>query len=295
MPKYSKEEKLEFMKMTLDDKIKRTKQLIMEWYAQFDGKVYVSFSGGKDSTVLLHIARNTLGCSDIVGVFDDTGLEYPEIREFVKKQKNIIWIKPKKTFYQVIKEYGWPIISKEQSLYIRDAKQSKSEKLRKLRIEGRSGRFKISKKWLYLIDAPFKISNECCNVMKKSVAKKFEKESKLKPMIATMAEESNLRMEMYMRGDCNEYSAKRPISKPMSFWTEKDVLDYIQRYNLEIASVYGEIKDGKLTGVSRTGCMFCMYGLHLQGNNNKFEQMKVTHPKLYDYIMNKLGGSEVLK
>lgn len=295
MPKYSKEEKLEFMKMTLDDKIKRTKQLIMEWYAQFDGKVYVSFSGGKDSTVLLHIARNTLGCSDIVGVFDDTGLEYPEIRDFVRKQENIIWIKPKKTFYQVIKEYGWPIISKEQSLYIRDAKQSKSEKLRKLRIEGRNGRFKISKKWLYLIDAPFKISNECCNVMKKSVAKKFEKESKLKPMIATMAEESNLRMEMYMRGDCNEYSAKRPISKPMSFWTEKDVLDYIQRYNLEIASVYGEIKDGKLTGVSRTGCMFCMYGLHLQGNNNKFEQMKVTHPKLHDYIMNKLGGSEVLK
>lgn len=295
MPKYSKEEKLEFMKMTLDDKIKRTKQLIMEWYAQFDGKVYVSFSGGKDSTVLLHIARNTLGCSDIVGVFDDTGLEYPEIRDFVRKQENIIWIKPKKTFYQVIKEYGWPIISKEQSLYIRDAKQSKSEKLRKLRIEGRNGRFKISKKWLYLIDAPFKISNECCNVMKKSVAKKFEKESKLKPMIATMAEESNLRMEMYMRGDCNEYSAKRPISKPMSFWTEKDVLDYIQRYNLEIASVYGEIKDGKLTGVSRTGCMFCMYGLHLQGNNNKFEQMKVTHPKLYDYIMNKLGGSDVLK
>lgn len=293
--KYTPEEKREFMKMTLDDKIKRTKQLIMEWYAQFDGKVYVSFSGGKDSTVLLHIARHTLGCSDMVGVFDDTGLEYPEIREFVRKQENIIWIKPKKTFYQVIREYGWPIISKEQSQYLREARETKSEKLRKLRIEGRNGSFKISKKWLYLIDAPFKISNRCCDIMKKSVMKKFEKDTGMKPIIATMADESILRMELYMRGDCNEYKKKRPVSKPMSFWTEKDVLDYIQRYNLEIASVYGEIRDGKLTGVSRTGCMFCMYGLHLQGQNNKFELMRETHPKLYDYIMNKLGGSEVLK
>ena len=40
--------------------------------------------------------------------------------------------------------------------------------------------------------------------------------------------------------------------------------------------------------------MFCMYGLHLEGHPNRFERMKETHPKQYDYIMNKLGGAKVM-
>ena len=53
-------------------------------------------------------------------------------------------------------------------------------------------------------------------------------------------------------------------------------------------------KDGGLrcTGRDRTGCMFCMYGAHL---DNRFEKMKCTHPGLYDYIMNRLGGRAVLE
>lgn len=301
--KYSREEKTAFMNMALDDKIKRTKQLIMEWHAQFEGKVYVSFSGGKDSTVLLHIARHTLGCSDIIGVFDDTGLEYPEIRDFVKKQENIIWIKPKKSFYQVIKEYGWPVISKEQSRYISDIKNPNvSEKIKQIRLNGgyNGHSFKIAKKWLPLINADFKISNRCCDIMKKGPLHKFGKESGMKGMIATMAEESQLRLEQYMRGDCNAYNAKYPVSKPMSFWTEQDVLQYIKRERLEIASIYGDIIEDekgqlKTTGAHRTGCMFCMYGLHLESQPNRFERMKETHPKLYDYIMNKLGGKHVME
>lgn len=83
------------------------------------------------------------------------------------------------------------------------------------------------------------------------------------------------------------------------FWTEQDVLEYIVRFNIPIAPVYGEIvrgEDGKLrtTGLNRTGCMFCMYGLHLEGHPNRFEKMKETHPKQYDYIMNKLGGAHVI-
>lgn len=298
--KYTKEEKAAFMKMSLDDKIKRTKQLIMEWYAQFDGKVYVSFSGGKDSTVLLHIARNTLGCSDIVGVFDDTGLEYPEIRDFVKQQENIIWIKPKKTFYQVVRDEGWPIISKEYSRYIYDLRNPNTcEKIRNIRLNGtEKGHFKLPLKWRPLINSDFKISNRCCDIMKKGPLHKFDKETGMKPMIATMAEESSLRLVQYMKGDCNQYSVKNPVSKPMSFWSEQDVLQYIKRYNLQIASVYGDVveEDGKLctTGVHRTGCMFCMYGVHLEKSPNRFDQMKETHPQLYDYIMRKLNGEHVL-
>lgn len=294
------DDKLAFMSMTLDDKIKRTKQLIMEWYAQFDGKVYVSFSGGKDSTVLLHIARNTLGCSDIVGVFDDTGLEYPEIRDFVKQQDNIIWIKPKLSFKQVIDKYGYPIISKEQSYYIYQLRTTRSEKVKNLRLYGgRKGAFKVSDKWKPLINADFKISNSCCDVMKKKPFKDFEKETGLKPIIGIMADESKLRFQKYMQGDCNQYSSKHPVSHPMMFWNEQDVLQYIKRNNLPIAAVYGDVveENGKLrtTGVHRTGCMFCMYGVHLEPTGQtRFDKMRITHPQLYDYIMHKLNGEHVL-
>lgn len=294
------EEKLAFMSMSLDDKIKRTKQLITEWYYQFDGKVYVSFSGGKDSTVLLHIARSLKCGKNIVGVFSDTGLEYPEIREFVSKQENIIQIRPKLTFKQVIEKYGYPVISKEQSLYLYQYRNTKSEILKKLRIEGgKKGKFKISDKWLPLAEADFNIGNQCCDIMKKRPFKAFEKETGLHPIVGTMAGESKLRWQKYMLGECNQYSAKHPTSQPMMFWNEQDVLQYIKMHNLEIASVYGDIveKDGKLitTGVHRTGCMFCMYGVHLEPvGDTRFDKMKITHPKQYDYIMNKLNGRHVL-
>lgn len=295
----SKEDKLAFMKMTLDDKIKRTKMLIMDWYAQFGGKVYVSFSGGKDSTVLLHIARQVH--PDIIGVFDDTGLEYPEIREFVKKQENIIWIKPKQNFKQVLEKYGYPIISKEQSRYISDLRSPNvSEKIKNIRLNGTEmGRFKLSEKWKPLINSDFKISNRCCDIMKKAPLKEFGKKTGFKPIIATMASESMTRLMHYVNGECNAFNSKNPESKPMSFWDEQDVLEYIKRENLEIASIYGEVieENGLLrtTGVNRTGCMFCMYGVHLEPvGQTRFDKMKVSHPQLYDYIMNKLNGEHVL-
>lgn len=292
----SKDDKRYFLTMSLEDKVKRTKQLIMEWYAQFHGQVYVSFSGGKDSTVLLHIARSLKCGKNIVGVFDDTGLEYPEIRDFVKQQENIIWIKPKMNFKQVIEKYGYPIISKEQSRNIYEIKTTKSQKLRDIRLGNGMG--SLAKKWYPLLNADFKISNKCCYVMKKDTFHKFEKETGLKPMVAIMAEESLQRMTSYFKGDCNEYSAKNPTSHPMYFWNEQDVLQYIKMNNIQIASVYGNIIDenGQLrtTGVTRTGCMFCMYGLHLERTPNRFDLMKQTHPKQYDYIMNKLNGQHVI-
>jgi 3'-phosphoadenosine 5'-phosphosulfate sulfotransferase (PAPS reductase)/FAD synthetase len=295
------EEKKRLLEMTLDEKIQRTKELILEWYLQYDGKVYVSFSGGKDSTVLLHITRSMRTCKDIVGVFSDTGLEYPEIRDFVKKQDNITWIRPKLTFKEVLEKYGWPVVSKEQSHFLYDLRTSKSEKLKNYRLNGggRSGTSgKLSLKWRPLISADFKISDKCCDVMKKRVFKTYEKETGFKPILGVMAGESRLRLQQFIGGNCNAFSDKHPKSRPMLFWTEQDVLEYIKRFNLEIATVYGEIKEenGKLktTGVERTGCMFCMYGLHLESTPNRFDKMKETHPKQYDYIMNKLNGKHVL-
>ena len=100
--------------MPLSIKVRMTENRIRGWVEQYgrDG-VYVSFSGGKDSTVLLDIARKLY--PDILAVYVDTGLEYPEIREFVKSFDNVEWLKPKKNFRQVITEYGYPFVSKEVS------------------------------------------------------------------------------------------------------------------------------------------------------------------------------------
>lgn len=104
--KYTKEDLKIMQGWSLERKIQVTQTRIIEWYQHWEGKVYVSFSGGKDSTVLLDLARRIY--PDIEAVYVDTGLEYPEIRSFVKTKDNIDWIRPKIPFNQVIEKYGYP-------------------------------------------------------------------------------------------------------------------------------------------------------------------------------------------
>ena len=166
-------------------------------------------------------------------------------------------------------------------------------------------------RYKFFLNAPFEISSQCCAVMKKGPIKAYAKETDRKPMTAQMASESKLRTSQWLKNGCNGFEMKSPISNPMAFWTEQDVLLYIKENNLPIASVYGDVVvdyeaegqlegqmnmtdlgifDGgrhllKTTGCSRTGCMFCGYGCHLESSPNRFEMMKETHPKQYDYIM----------
>lgn len=288
--------------LPLEVKIEKTKLRIREWYEHWEGMVYVSFSGGKDSTVLLYLARQLY--PDIIAVFIDTGLEYPEIKQFVKTIDNVKTIIPKMPFNNVIEKYGYPVISKEQSQFIQQYKNAKSEKTKHTRLYGNKwGMGKISEKWKFLLNAPFKISDRCCEIMKKRPVKQYEKETGLKPFIGTMASESSKRVQDYLKTGCNAFDVKRKISKPLGFWTEQDVLEYLDVFKLPYASVYGDItikqkEDGstsrKCSGVDRTGCVFCMYGIHLEKGVNRFQRMKESHPQLHGYCIDKLGCGEVL-
>lgn len=383
--------------LPLEAKIRMTKYRIRQWVEYYgeDG-VYVSFSGGKDSTVLLDLVRQMY--SNVTAVFVDTGLEYPEIREFVKTFSNIVWLKPKKNFKQVITEYGYPFISKEVSDKVDGARkymqalndaQSRERESRTVRYAwgiadllgiDRRGEAKESPEYLslkmgiipsetsryqqvvgtyknkdgsvskycmprykFFLEAPFNLSASCCRIMKKSPVHSYGRKTHKKPMTAQMASESRLRTAQWLRNGCNGFEMTSPISNPMSFWTEQDVLLYIElnkdrmcrdrinchekvmwygsrivsretgatiesiEYYRPICSVYGDIvtepsdcdyefterseifdKDRpllKTTGCSRTGCMFCGYGCHLEKSPTRFEQMKETHPKQYAYIM----------
>jgi 3'-phosphoadenosine 5'-phosphosulfate sulfotransferase (PAPS reductase)/FAD synthetase len=110
----SREDLKYFHAMPLEVKVGMTKTRIREWVKEYgtDG-VYVSFSGGKDSTVLLHIVRELY--PNVEAVFVDTGLEYPEIRDFVKTVDNVTWLRPEMNFKKVIETYGYPLVSKEIS------------------------------------------------------------------------------------------------------------------------------------------------------------------------------------
>lgn len=296
------EELKRLQNLPLEEKVAVTKLRIAEWYKHWDGKVYVSYSGGKDSTVLLHIAREIF--PDILAVYSDTGLEFPEVRQHAINTPNVTIIKPEMNFREVINTYGFVYPSKDVAKSIRYAKKGSRWALNRMNgcnaTTGEPDRYCQDRfeKWKFLLDAPFKISDECCEIMKEKPLKKFEREHKLKPIIGTMATESQRRKKAYLQTGCNAYSQRHKRSAPISFWTEQDVLQYIVEHNIKIPSVYGEIvkdKKGKwhTTGEKRTGCMFCPIGCHLE-KVNKFQRMKEAHPKIYDYCMNQLGMKEFL-
>lgn len=282
-------------------KIEMSKRRIQEFYEHFGGKVYVSFSGGKDSTVLLHLVRSLY--PDVPAVFIDTGLEYPEVRQFVKSTQNSIILRPDKTFKEVLEQYGYPVISKEVAKTIEENRRNPDGYTKKkfdsnsAYVKRYGSRYDLSK-WLPLRNSDIKISAKCCEIMKKRPAKKFEKESGLKPFIATMAIESNLRKQEYLKKGCNSFDTVRPASTPLGFWTEQDILQYIKEFDVPYCSVYGDIlqdKKGKFytSQAKRTGCMFCMFGVHTEKSPNKFELMRKTHPKLHNYCINQLGCKKV--
>jgi len=158
----------------------------------------------------------------------------------------------------------------------------------------------LPQKWRFLVDAPFKISDHCCDVMKKQPAIEYATRTGSKPFIGVMAWESNMREREYLKnGGCNAFSYKRPVSMPLGFWTEQDVLAFLKYYDVPHASVYGKIEEdgaGNLytTGERSTGCMFCMLGVHLEKEPNRFQRMRRTHPKQWSYCMYKLGVKQVL-
>lgn len=337
----------ELQALPLNRKIQITQTRIIEWYQHFKGQVCVSFSGGKDSTVLMDIARTIY--PHVPAVFSNTGLEYPEIQKFVKGYDNVDIVIPEMRFDEVIKTYGYPLIGKEVAEAIHYARRIRGperererephnlsqtgrtlwkqnrrraeltgtltadenlNRQRRAGVEngptGEGGVFSKGKeqfgqksmfnkeKWLPLArDLPALISHYCCEKMKKSPMHKYQRKHKYYPILGTLAEESRVRKQAWIRHGCNLFDGAKASSQPMSFWTEQDVLQYISDNHLPIASVYGEVtgEPGNLrcTGCERTGCIFCGFGFHLEKGETRFQRLARTHPRQYEYA---IGGGQ---
>lgn len=318
MSVFTKEDLKRFQAESLTDKRQRTLAKVAEWYSKWDNEVYVSFSGGKDSTVLADICAfwcKLIGAT-LYLAFVNTGLEYPELRKHIeffaqwlrdKYEIEVVLdvLQPEMRFDEVIKRYGYPIISKEVSECVSQARQALERNdgtynYRLLRLQGKllnkNGEKSIfnHEKYEPLLYTDFIASNKCCEVMKKRPVKQYAKQTGRKPITAQMAVESKLRTQQWLKNGCNGFNMKSPVSNPMSFWTEQDVLQYIKEENLPIASVYGDIveKENKklvTTGCDRTGCIFCAFGCHLEKSPTRFEKLNGSHPRQYEYC---IGGGE---
>jgi len=245
MPTYS--ELCQMQSLPLRMKIIKTLLRIEEWYESHDGNIYVAFSGGLDSTVLAHIVqRYNRG---IQLVFSNTGVELPQIVDFVKQHDNLVIIRPKHSYSWVIKNYGFPVVSKSVSIAISRYRTAKDDVQRELRLHGginpTSGKVQrtglVPKKYHHLLAAPFKISDKCCDVLKKEPFERYDKESGCVPMTGENATESATRQERYLRQGCNYYGKKHK-STPMGFWTHQDVLEYIIEHDVPYCKgAYGDI------------------------------------------------------
>lgn len=154
-------------------------------------------------------------------------------------------------------------------------------------------------------DLPYMISHRCCSVMKKSPLHKYSHDTGRFPIIGTLAEESRVRKQAWVRHGCNVLDGKSPSSQPLSIWTNQDILHYLKREGLPIAEPYGDIcyvdQDGNdaatsmdfdaplhCTGCQRTGCVFCLFGAHSK-NDNRFLELAKLAPRQYEYAM---GGGQ---
>ena len=131
--------------------------------------------------------------------------------------------------------------------------------------------------------------------MKKQPSKMYAKETGRVPILGTLASESNNRYAKWLQNGCNAFESSNPSSQPLSFWTEQDILMYLKEFNVPYCSVYGDIisRDGILqtTGCNRTGCIFCMFGCQRDKKPNRFQRLKETHPRQYEYC---IGGGETI-
>lgn len=291
-----------------------------EFYDAMDGKVFCSV-GGLDSITLLIFLRKYVDPN--IPAISVSTLEDKTIQAIHRQFDNMILLKPYKSKVQVIRDHGYPVISKEKAGKIQML-QNPSEKNATVRhaiMTGETGAYggwrtgtkmKLPQKWLELFagpenekygtnyqTAPFRVSPDCCYYMKEKPADDWAKANKVHPYMGLMASEGGQREKALVKHGCNYYGKTVQRSCPFAIYSRTDILQLALDLEVPIPEIYGEIKqqsDGTLdtTKAKRTGCTMCGFGIHIENRPHRFDRLRQTNYKEWKFWMYDMGWGKVL-
>jgi len=287
--------------MSLDDRIRDACHRIEELYYETGGKCYVSFSGGKDSTVLLALIKMceeiyTIPPNAIPAVFSNTGIELGITVGFVKWVKdnyysNVQVIHPVKPFGWVMENKGKPVRSKIKSEVLHAYQHSRTDAsiLNLFYGETTTGKTmrktRVADKDMHMLHKDFSImaSNGCCKYMKKTPFRQYEKLNAIKGCFVGMrmaeggARESRAAIRVKEGGKlCTYEKGGVTFKAPIMDWANKDVDEFVEKYNVPLSDAYTKY------GFTRTGCMACPFALDV---DNSLKYLFYHEPNRYKAAM----------
>lgn len=311
---------MELQTLPYEYKITYAKGLAKQFYEETKGNVFCSV-GGLDSITLLIFLRKYVD-PGIPGM-SISSLEDKSIQRVHQSLGNMVILKPYKTKVQVIKEHGYPVISKDKAgkIQLLQNPTEKNSTVRHAIITGDTGayggwrkgtRMRLPQKWLDLFagpenekygthyqTAPFKVSPDCCYHMKEKPADDWAKANKVHPYMGLMASEGGQRQKALMKNGCNYYGKTVTRSCPFAIFSRTDILQLALDLEVPLPEIYGEIKrqlNGTLetTKAKRTGCTMCGFGIHIEKRPHRFDRLRETNPKEWHFWMYKMGWGQVL-
>lgn len=227
---------------------------------------YLSFSGGKDSTILHYLIDMALPNNRIPRVFINTGIEYNDIVKFVKdlaeKDNRFVILKPTKPIKQVLEKYGYPFKSKEHSLYVSVYQNKGTESKTIQRYLNPSEKRKsfgcpLNLKYQFEKDFNIKISNQCCYKLKKEPVNKWAKQNNKSITITGMRKvEGGTRKNL---GCIITKNGKAIKFHPLAVVDDEWENEFIKRNNIQLCKLYYPPFN-----FDRTGCKGCPFALKLQ-------------------------------
>ena len=303
----------EFMQkqsLPYEAKIIHAKLRAGEFYEKLDGNVFCSV-GGLDSITLLFFLRKYI--SESISGVSVSSLEDKSIQKVHSQLDNMVILKPDKSKIEVIKQFGYPVISKNVADKIEQL-QNPSEKnvtIRHAIITGDTGKqggykhsrfMRLADKWQQLFvnqEAPFKVSGKCCYYMKEKPCDCYSRETGRFVYMALMASEHGRREISLMKHGCNYYGKTVTRSCPFAIFKKTDLLRLALELGVPVPTIYGdivELPDGSLTTTkaTRTGCTMCGFGIHMEKRPHRFDRLRESNPKEWHFWMYDQGWGKVL-
>lgn len=290
-------------------KIQHARNRAREFYEAMEGACHVSVGGLDSITLLLFLRSIGINVPAVsVSVLEDKSIQR------VHRELGVIALKPVKSKVEVIREFGFPVLSKEiaRKVSLLQHPSEKNATVRHAIITGETGayggyrkgtRMKLAQKWLEKFGGyeneregvdygkpDFLVSDKCCYYLKEKPCSDYAKEHKSAPYLGLMASEGGRRQKTLMIHGCNYIGKTTKRSAPFAIFSRQDLLQLALDLHVPVPEIYGEIvrdPDGTLrtTKAQRTGCSMCGFGIHMEKRPHRFDRLRESNPEEWEFWM----------